>query len=67
MTQRTTLVIAHRLSTIRKAARIAVVSDGSIVEEGSHEELMALKEEYSRLYTLQLLENEGNRGGPILH
>lgn len=67
MTRRTTLVIAHRLSTIRKAARIAVLADGRIVEEGTHEELMARKAEYSRLYTLQFLETEGNQGGQILH
>ena len=57
MTRRTVLVIAHRLSTIRKANRIVVLVDGSIVEEGTHEELLAGKTEYSRLYTLQLLED----------
>jgi subfamily B ATP-binding cassette protein MsbA len=56
MTQRTTIVIAHRLSTIRKATRIVVLVDGAIAEEGTHEELLARKSEYSRLYTLQLLE-----------
>jgi len=56
MIKRTTLVIAHRLSTIRKADRIVVLVDGTIVEEGTHEELLARKNEYSRLYTLQLLE-----------
>lgn len=58
MTRRTTLVIAHRLSTIRKATRIVVLVDGAIVEEGTHEELLVRKSEYSRLYTLQLLEEE---------
>ncbi len=57
MIKRTTLVIAHRLSTIRKADRIIVLVDGAIVEEGTHEELLARKNEYSRLYTLQLLED----------
>jgi subfamily B ATP-binding cassette protein MsbA len=56
MAGRTTLVIAHRLSTIRRAARIVVLVDGGIVEEGSHEELIARKAEYNKLYTLQLLE-----------
>jgi subfamily B ATP-binding cassette protein MsbA len=58
MTTRTTLVIAHRLSTIRKADRIVVMVDGAIAEEGTHEELMARKSEYSRLYAMQLLEEE---------
>ena len=58
MVGRTTLVIAHRLSTIRKANRIVVLVDGCIVEEGSHEELLARKAEYNKLYTLQFL-NDG--------
>jgi ATP-binding cassette, subfamily B, bacterial MsbA len=58
MTTRTTLVIAHRLSTIRRADRIVVLVDGMIVEEGTHEDLLARKREYSRLYALQLLEQE---------
>ena len=64
---RTTLVIAHRLSTIRKANRIVVLVDGSIVEEGTHEELVTREGEYNKLYTLQLLEgNEPKRRG-VLH
>ncbi|MCG6966822.1 MAG: lipid A export permease/ATP-binding protein MsbA [Chromatiaceae bacterium] len=50
---RTTLVIAHRLSTIVHADQILVVSDGNIVERGSHEELMALGGQYSLLYKTQ--------------
>ncbi|HJU62940.1 MAG TPA: ABC transporter transmembrane domain-containing protein [Candidatus Binatia bacterium] len=64
MTERTTLVIAHRLSTIRKADRIVVLVDGSIAEEGTHEELLARKSEYSRLYSLQILEEEENSLDP---
>jgi subfamily B ATP-binding cassette protein MsbA len=67
MTQRTTLVIAHRLSTIRKANRIAVLVDGSIAEEGTHEELLARKMAYGKLYSLQLLEEEGASQRKILH
>lgn len=57
MTRRTTVVVAHRLSTIRRADRIVVLVGGKIAEEGSHEELMARKQEYSRLYSMQLLED----------
>ncbi len=67
MTTRTTLVIAHRLSTIRKADRIAVLVDGTIAEEGTHEELLARKTEYNRLYTLQLLTEESPKSQDALH
>jgi ATP-binding cassette, subfamily B, bacterial MsbA len=59
MKGRTTLVIAHRLSTIRNADRIVALVNGEIVEEGSHETLMAKKGEYFRLYNLQF-KDEGN-------
>jgi len=48
MKDRSTLVIAHRLSTIKKADRIAVLVDGTIVEQGTHDELMSLGESYFR-------------------
>jgi len=67
MSTRTTLVIAHRLSTIRNADRIVVLVDGSVVEEGTHDELLARKSEYSRLYALQLLEEESPPSPEILH
>lgn len=67
MVRRTTLVIAHRLSTIRKATRIVVLVDGSIVEEGTHDELLARQSEYNRLYTLQLLEDTRTPEGKTLH
>ncbi|MCQ2771350.1 MAG: ABC transporter ATP-binding protein/permease, partial [Clostridia bacterium] len=54
---RTPLVVAHRLSTIKNADRIAVVSGGQIVEEGSHEELLAKNGEYAQLYNLQFRHN----------
>lgn len=50
---RTTVVIAHRLSTVRDADLIVVMSRGQIVEQGTHESLLAKKGEYSRLYELQ--------------
>jgi subfamily B ATP-binding cassette protein MsbA len=50
---RTTLVIAHRLSTVRRADRILVVVSGQIVEQGTHDELIALGREYSKLHGLQ--------------
>jgi subfamily B ATP-binding cassette protein MsbA len=50
---RTTFVIAHRLSTIRKADQILVIENGRIVEEGSHESLIAREGRYHNLYTYQ--------------
>jgi subfamily B ATP-binding cassette protein MsbA len=52
MEGRTTLVIAHRLSTIEKADRIVVLDQGSIVEMGSHQELLTLGGHYYRLHQL---------------
>ncbi len=53
MEGRTTIVIAHRLSTVQHADKICVLADGRIVEEGRHEELLALGKHYARLYRLQ--------------
>ena len=55
MHNRTSLVIAHRLSTIQKADTIVVMKKGKIVEQGKHEELLALKGEYFKLVTMQSL------------
>ncbi len=67
MRTRTTIVIAHRLSTIRKADRIVVMVDGAIAEEGTHDELLARDREYSRLYSLQLLENRHTNEVELVH
>ncbi|WP_350336095.1 ABC transporter ATP-binding protein [Coralliovum pocilloporae] len=50
---RTVIVVAHRLSTVRNADKIAVLSEGTVVEEGSHTELLARKSHYAALYNLQ--------------
>ena len=52
---RTSFVIAHRLSTIRDADMILVMDEGSIVEKGTHEELMAAQGFYYDLYQSQFL------------
>ena len=49
---RTTIVIAHRLSTIRNAKKILVLSNGKIVEEGAHVELLSKNGIYHELYNL---------------
>lgn len=55
---RTTLVVAHRLSTIKNADEIAVISDGEIVEKGTHEQLMEQNGIYANLYKLQFRSSD---------
>jgi len=56
MKGRTSFIIAHRLSTIRNCTKIMFISDGQIVEHGSHDELMAMKGRYYELYQAQYTE-----------
>jgi ABC-type multidrug transport system fused ATPase/permease subunit len=55
---RTAMVIAHRLSTIQHADRILVFHKGRLREQGSHQELLALRGIYYRLYQLQYKDQE---------
>lgn len=61
MQGRTTIIIAHRLSTIRNADRIIVITNGEIIEEGTHETLLEKRGEYSKLYNMQF-KDEGTAG-----
>ncbi len=58
MEGRTAIVIAHRLSTVRRADRILVMGAGHIVEEGSHDQLLAADGAYARLYEMQFRDDE---------
>lgn len=55
---RTILIIAHRLSTVKRADKIIVLKEGEIVEEGTHEELLALRGLYYHLSSVQFVEQE---------
>jgi ATP-binding cassette subfamily B protein len=50
---RTAVIIAHRLSTVRNADRILVLDEGEVVEDGSHEDLVALEGIYARMWAVQ--------------
>lgn len=54
MKGKTTFVIAHRFSTVRNADCILVLKDGTIIERGTHDELMTTGGEYKHLYDLQI-------------
>ena len=54
----TTIVIAHRLSTVRRANRILVMAKGRVIEQGTHDELLARGGEYHKLYEIQFRDND---------
>lgn len=60
---KTTIITSHRLSAIQHAHQIIVMSEGTIIEKGSHEQLMELKGMYYEMYQLQQLESLVEQGG----
>lgn len=57
---RSAIIISHRFSTVRNAHRILVLKEGTISEQGTHQELMKLKQDYARLFTMQAKRYQGN-------
>jgi len=62
MAERTTVLISHRVSTVRNADRIYVIGQGRVIEEGTHESLIAAGRWYADLHEKQLLEEELEAG-----
>ncbi len=58
MEERTSIIISHRISTVKDADKIVVLDKGTIAEEGTHDELLALNKLYADIYYKQLLEKE---------
>lgn len=59
----TTIITSHRLSAIQQAHQIIVIDNGTIIEKGTHDELMAKKGSYYEMYQLQQLEQLVEKGG----
>jgi ATP-binding cassette subfamily B protein len=55
---RTSIIIAHRLSTIQNCDRIVVLHNGKLVEQGTHQQLLAADGHYRKLYELQFSESQ---------
>jgi subfamily B ATP-binding cassette protein MsbA len=64
MRKRTTLVIAHRLSTVENADQVVVLSQGRVVEQGTHQELLARGGHYASLYEMQFRDEPQGNGPP---
>jgi ABC-type multidrug transport system fused ATPase/permease subunit len=60
MKHRTVIIIAHRLSTVRNADKVMVISQGSLVEEGTHQQLCEMDGIYKRLVLRQLVEKDSS-------
>jgi len=58
MRDRTSLIVSHRISTVRDADVICVLDEGQIIEQGTHDQLLARNGAYADLYERQLLEEE---------
>ncbi|MEL6985337.1 MAG: ABC transporter ATP-binding protein, partial [Actinomycetota bacterium] len=68
----TTILVSHRFSTVRLADRIAVVEDGRVIEQGTHDQLMASAGRYHTMYELQASrfadgDTEGDEEGELVH
>ena len=61
MKDRTVIIIAHRLSTVRNADKVMVIDQGSLVEQGTHQELCEMDGIYKRLVLRQLVDKDASK------